>query len=620
MRNFTFLFVFMLFGAMSFAQQPVVTPVWDHSVAGTADWSSGIPIGGEIPSWMGSLTERGMAYHDGQLFVVSRNENPPVLVVLDAATGDFVENIEIDTNIVRGGTFPVNDIAITPSGKILIANLATNTHSHPFKVYMMEEEEGVYTTSTLVEWMSEPDTIDGVGAPFYRLGDGFAFYGDVSAEENGYVIVGDANGAAVEPTVFKWDIEAGVADTVPEMIVLQEVYPAPVEGAIAKLGITPRLQPLDSMHFWADGHSTFPALYNMQGELLSTFTGEFAPQQAGISGVNFFTFMDQDFILAPTTNHVPASGVPAAMFQLFQIPEAGAEEADSIAVFPERGLGANSNASYAAPMAVSIQGDTAMMFIMSPNNGIAAFALTMEEDTAVVVEGEWNISNSPYNSLGTVDTTTIVNGLTIWAHSEKAVVIDENGKELNGMVFTHRLKLGGSGDFDDDGMPLGRVLSFEVPGNSKITVMGMSSSSSEDRELQIAAGHPDSIFAVFPALGAEISEGIYEYEGDSTTIYLYSSDSGVNIYFLKVEPLTTSVKPIDIMQEVRVYPNPATDKVFVNVKKATQVAIYNLSGSMVKSRLIESSSDFIDVSDLQSGMYIIKSQMSNDFTQKLIVK
>jgi hypothetical protein len=44
---------------------------------------------------------------------------PPVLVVLDAATGDSLNSMPIDTSVVKGGTFAVNDIAITPSGKIL---------------------------------------------------------------------------------------------------------------------------------------------------------------------------------------------------------------------------------------------------------------------------------------------------------------------------------------------------------------------------------------------------------------------------------------------------------------------------------------------------------------------
>jgi hypothetical protein len=80
-----------------------------------------------------------------------------------------------------------------------------------------------------------------------------------------------------------------------------------------------------------------PALYNMQGELISTFTGEFKPIMQEFQALISFRLMDHDFILAPATNHV--TGMPPAAFQLFLIPEAGAEEADSIAVFPERGLG-----------------------------------------------------------------------------------------------------------------------------------------------------------------------------------------------------------------------------------------------------------------------------------------
>jgi hypothetical protein len=588
MRNFTFMFFFLLIGAIAFAQQPVVTPVWDHSVNGTADWSSGIPIGGEVPSWMGNLTERGMTHHDGKLYIVSRNENPPVLVLLDAATGNLLNTVAIDTSIVKGGTFPVNDISITPSGKILMGNLATNTHAHPFKVYMMEENgEGGYTTTTLLEWMTQ-DTIDGVAQPTHRLGDGFAYYGDVSEEEDGYIIVGDANGAAVEPIVYKWNVQAGVANTEPEKIVLQEVYPAPAEGTIPKLGITPRTWPLDNDFFWADGHSTGPALYNMQGELISTFSGDVAPVTTGISGVAFFSFKGLDFILAPTTNHVYE---PPAAFQLFLIPEAGAEEADSIAVFPERGLGKNTNASYAAPLAVDVQEDQVMMYIMSPNNGIAAFKLMMEEEVSDTQE--WNISDSKFNELGSLTETVVIDGLTIYAAEGKNVDIDGNNKTLEDWVFTHRLKFGGSGGFDEDGKPLNRVVAFNVPGNSKITIALQSSSGSEDRVLNVAVDHKDSIIVQVPALGASISKGEVEYIGGAATIYLYSPSSGVNIYLIKVEPLTVSAPLIQIADEVRVFPNPATDKVFVNVKRPTQVAIYNLAGSMVKSKLIESQNDFI---------------------------
>ncbi len=617
MRKFTLFFIFLVIGAFAFAQQPVVTPVWDISVNGTADWSTGIPIGGEVPSWMGGTTERGMALYDGNLYVVSRKTNPPVLQVLDATNGELVNTIEIDTLVAVGGTFAVNDIAITPSGKILLANLATNTHTQPFKVYVMEEnEQGGYDMSTLLSWHSQ-DSIDGVEQPTNRLGDGFAFYGDVTAEDDGYILVGDANSAALEPIVYRWNVQAGVVtDTVPQKIVLQEVYPAPVEPALPKLGITPRLFPISNDMFWADGHSTYPALYNMDGELLTTFNGEVAPVSTGISGVNFFTFKGNDYILTPATNHAPPAYAPAAAFELFQIPAGGAEVADSIAIFPEHGLGGNTNASYAAPLAVDVQDNQVMLYIMSPNNGVAAYKLTMAEDTT---EGVWNISGSSFNALGTVDADTTIRGLTIYAHSEKTVVIDENGKTLEGMDFTHRLKLGGGGDIDENGMPLGRVLAFDVEGNATITVMAMSSSSSENRELYIAAEHPDSVFATFPALGSEISKGVYNYTGPATTIYMYSPSSGVNIYYLKVES-ATGITPVVERQNIRVYPNPATDKVYISVNEPTQIAIYNLSGSMVLSRLVQSESDYINVSDMQPGMYIVKSQFKNGFTQKLIVR
>jgi hypothetical protein len=619
MRNFTLVFSFLLISVLAVAQQPVVTPVWDHSINGTADWSSGIPIGGEIPEWMGGTTERGMALHDGKLFILSRKVNPPVIVVLDAATGEHLYSAAIDTSVVKGGTLPVNDIAITPSGQILIANLSAGTHTAPFKVYLLEAVgEESFNATVLLEWMSQ-DTIDGVGQPNHRLGDGFAFYGNVSETENGFIIVGDAT-STVEQTVFKWNVEAGVVNEEPEKIVVTEVYPAPTtEGAIPKFGITPRIHPISEEMFWADGHSTMPALYSMDGEMLSTFTGEFKPRMAGISGVKFFSFSGHDFILAPTSNHVAPAGTPPAAFQLFMIPESGAEEADSIAIFPERGLGANTNSSYAAPMAVDVHEDTVMMYIMSPNNGIAAFRLTLEEEMSDTQE--WNISDEQFNALGSLTSTVTIDGLMVYAAEGKNVDVDANSKTLEEWEFTHRLKFGGSGSFDEEGQPLNRVVAFGVPGNSKITIALQSSSGSEDRVLNVAVGHKDSIIAEVPALGASISKGEVEYTGDSATIFLYSPSSGVNIYLIKVEPLVVSSPVVNVSsKDILVYPNPASDRVFVSVERPTQVAVYNLAGMMVKSRLLESKTDYIEVHDLAPGMYIIRSQMSNEFSKKLIIK
>jgi hypothetical protein len=266
-------------------------------------------------------------------------------------------------------------------------------------------------------------------------------------------------------------------------------------------------------------------------------------------------------------------------------------------------------------------GEATTIYLYSPSSGVNIYYLKVEEgEEEPPAEGEWNISLAAFNTLGDMVENTTVNGLTIHANSERNVTVDENSKELNGMEFTHRLKLNGSGKYNEDGSIIGRVLSFEVEGNTNITVIGMSSSDASNRELALAAGHPDSVFATFPALGGEISEGVYYYQGEATTIYLYSTDSGVNLYMLKAESVPTNFKPIADREDIKVYPNPATDRVFVNVNKPTQVAVFNLAGSMVKSQLVESENDFINVNDLQPGMYIIRSKMSDDFAEKLIVR
>ena len=153
------------------------------------------------------------------------------------------------------------------------------------------------------------------------------------------------------------------------------------------------------------------------------------------------------------------------------------------------------------------------------------------------------------------------------------------------------------------------------------TVAAMSASSTADRILNLAKGHKDSIFATFPALGASLTQGVYNYVGGATKIFLYSPNSGVNIYYIKSEPLTTAINQLATNgNEVNIYPNPATDKVYVDFNQPIKVAVYNIAGSLLKSKLIQSKYDFINVGDLQPGVYLIRSQNDNTFAKKLIKK
>lgn len=231
---------------------------------------------------------------------------------------------------------------------------------------------------------------------------------------------------------------------------------------------------------------------------------------------------------------------------------------------------------------------------------------------------EWNISTAGFNALGSIAETKTVEGLTIYAATGAEVVVDANGKTLDGMTFTHRLKLGGSGTFGTDGKPVSRVLLFNVTGNTTITVMGMSSSSGSDRELIIAAGNKDTKVGTFPALGASIGKGVYTYTGGPTTIYLYSPSSGVNIYYLKAALTTGLTEPGT--GEFKVFPNPASGKVFINVVEPGEIGFYSIAGTLLKQQTVTSSQNALNISDLHSGIYFVKMMKNNSMTQKLIIQ
>jgi len=147
----------------------------------------------------------------------------------------------------------------------------------------------------------------------------------------------------------------------------------------------------------------------------------------------------------------------------------------------------------------------------------------------------------------------------------------------------------------------------------------MSSSSSADRELVIAAGKKETVVGKFTALGASIGKGEYNYTGGATTIYIFSSSSGVNLYYLKAAPLTTGMN-IPEKHEFNVFPNPASGKVFVQVNVPTEIGIYSLTGNLVKQQLVASTETGINVNDLNSGVYFVKMMKNNGLTQKLIIR
>ncbi|WP_291861748.1 hypothetical protein [Marinilabilia sp.] len=157
---------------------------------------------------------------------------------------------------------------------------------------------------------------------------------------------------------------------------------------------------------------------------------------------------------------------------------------------------------------------------------------------------DWNISDSEFNSLGSIEAETTINGLTIYANAAKPVVIDGNNKTVDGISYSYRMKLGGSGDFTDATTPAARVLKFNVNGPKEISIVLQSSSSSSDRLLNVAMNSEDNVIGQLNALGLEATKQNISYTGTgAATIYLFSPSSGVNLYHIIVGEATSIATP-----------------------------------------------------------------------------
>ena len=173
------------------------------------------------------------------------------------------------------------------------------------------------------------------------------------------------------------------------------------------------------------------------------------------------------------------------------------------------------------------------------------FALMVIALSAIGASGqgvqEWNFSTW---DAGDYTETFTKDGLTLYATSDKKMVVEENGKTVDGIKYTQRLKFGGTGKFDKSGKALNRVISFGVSGNCDIyIVLAHGSSKGDARDLKIDAvidGNKTNIGSI-SVNANEIKSGTVVYDKtEPTTIYIYSGNSGINLYDIKVTPSITA--------------------------------------------------------------------------------
>lgn len=72
--------------------------------------------------------------------------------------------------------------------------------------------------------------------------------------------------------------------------------------------------------------------------------------------------------------------------------------------------------------------------------------------------------------------------------------------------------------------------------------------------------------------------------------------------------------------EIQIYPNPVREHLSVKVPQQAQVSIYNISGRLMYSQLVEAGTTTINVEDYQKGIYLVKININEVIIGKKLIK
>lgn len=137
----------------------------------------------------------------------------------------------------------------------------------------------------------------------------------------------------------------------------------------------------------------------------------------------------------------------------------------------------------------------------------------------------WNMSDTNFRSLGTINSTKTIDGLKLVATSSKTMSVTSSAASLNGTTYNYCLALGGAGSTSY------RAAAVSVSGTSKIKVTAKSSGTAT-RTLAFVNDSGQQIGTM--SCGASLSTGEVSVTGTGT-IYIYSTGSGINIYKIQVD-------------------------------------------------------------------------------------
>lgn len=318
----------------NFTTEPL-QPLWNRST-----------LANNLPEWFSvNNTERGIAYTNGKVYVVTRKEGTKVKI-LNALTGNDIGELNITG--ISGGTFLLNDIESSWDGKLLACNLTTNSGEEPFKIYKWNSES------------SEPELFITYNVNDYRLGDNFTVYGSLANNAAIFAATENSN------KVLRWRIQNGnLLSQTPDVITL---------SGITKIGSRPSVGPYgysENDDFYINSNEMNPTLFSATGQNKGAISGAIVPKAS--TAIKTFVLNSKRYLAIFQTNNTPddPNGQNIRIVDVTSGPNNISIE-DIYSISPR--LGNNSNPNQTGDFAYfADENGNYVFYVLATNNGIAAY-------------------------------------------------------------------------------------------------------------------------------------------------------------------------------------------------------------------------------------------------------
>lgn len=158
--------------------------------------------------------------------------------------------------------------------------------------------------------------------------------------------------------------------------------------------------------------------------------------------------------------------------------------------------------------------------------------------TAVAASStSWNFGNTGLNNLGTITVNTGVNNLGLYASEAKPMSVVVDKQTLNGTSYNYALNLGGAGVANASQKY--RCIQVPVVNNvNNVIKVTLRSTGASNRTLVIGNSKGDKLGTM--TAGTGISTQAFNFCGSNSVLYLYSSNSAINIYKIQVDSYDSS--------------------------------------------------------------------------------